>query len=65
MKKTRCGHCHKKCNLINFECKCGKQFCIKHRYYFEHHCEFDYKYFEREKLKENLPQITANKIDKI
>ena len=59
----RCYYCNKKYGLISFKCKCGKIFCINHRYTDLHLCEFDHKLYEREKLKNNNPKIEKDKIE--
>ena len=35
--------CNKKINVIKFTCKCGKDFCIKHKDPEEHMCMFDFR----------------------
>ncbi|CAH6421830.1 Hypothetical protein KVN_LOCUS518 [uncultured virus] len=64
-KPILCFFCNKKTGIINYKCKCNNIFCNKHRHSFEHNCEFDYKTDNKNKLKESLQKIVANKIDKI
>ena len=42
---TICSHpqCKKKINLMKFTCKCGKDFCIKHKDPETHMCTFDFR----------------------
>lgn len=45
-KKLRCQMegCNKKLTLIDAnECRCGKVFCVLHRYAEDHNCEFEWK----------------------
>ena len=64
--KTRCAQCNCKINITNsIQCKCDKIFCMKHRFFSDHGCTFDYKTEERKKLAENNPQIVADKLIKI
>lgn len=64
-KKNRCHMCSKKLGLLPFECKCGGSFCTTHRYIEEHNCTFDWKQEGLERLKEDNPQVVADKIIKI
>ena len=41
--KCMCENCKKKINIIKFTCKCGKDFCIKHKDPESHNCTFDYR----------------------
>ena len=61
-KKKRCLICNKKYGLIPFECTCGGQFCINHRYTDAHNCPFDYKSLERDRLRQNNPVIIQDKV---
>jgi predicted nucleic acid binding AN1-type Zn finger protein len=40
---TRCSQCKKKLGLMEYTCKCEKQFCISHLQPQEHACTFNYK----------------------
>ena len=37
-------------------------FCAKHRYYDKHHCTFDLRSLEIERLKQQLPLIVKDKV---
>jgi len=63
--KNRCHSCNKKVGLLGFVCRCEGTFCSKHRHADEHKCMFDFKLFEREKLRRDNPTITAEKLNKI
>lgn len=62
-KNNRCHFC-KKHIIITFNCRCGGQFCIKHRYTDSHNCNFDHTSFEREILRLNNPIVVKDKIVK-
>ncbi len=47
---ARCATCNKKTGIVPFECKCGNQYCSKHRYAEDHACTYDYKTNERNAL---------------
>ena len=57
-----CSKCNKK-PLIVFDCRCGKQFCSRHKFPEEHGCDFDFKEYAKDKLKINNPKIINNKLD--
>lgn len=68
MKKTeqmKCEECGKKLGYMDFTCKCGKNFCNKHRYPEDHTCSFNFKLSEKEKLKNLLPNCQPKKITTI
>ena len=60
----KCDIC-KKHRLIILECKCGGNYCLKHRYTDYHNCIFDYINFEREKIRKENPVVVKDKITKI
>ena len=60
----RCPICKKKSHL-SFKCKCGKEFCIRHRYPEEHSCSYDKVKEQLEQLKKDNPKIVPSKLDKI
>jgi len=65
-KKMRCYVCGKKLGLTTtYECRCGGNFCPKHRYPETHTCSFDYKTEGRRMLARNNPVVTAPKLPKI
>ena len=47
MNKNRCQfpNCNKKLQLseIELKCKCSSVFCIKHKFFLDHNCTFNYK----------------------
>jgi len=60
--KLRCKICNKKLGIMNFDCKCGHNFCGKHRYVYEHNCTYDYKNEHKKKLEEENPLIKHDKM---
>ena len=60
----KCDIC-KKHRPIILKCRCGCNYCLKHRYIENHNCKFDYKNFEREKIRKENPIIVKDKITKI
>lgn len=68
-KSNRCykNDCNKKVGLMNFTCNCGKKFCSPSHLNppESHDCEFDFKQFKRDILRENLPKVNADKLVRI
>jgi len=64
-KKSRCLTCKKKLGLTGFTCRCGDLFCSLHRYSDMHDCSFDYNAMGKKEIRENNPQIVAEKVAKI
>lgn len=64
-KKKRCPVCNKKLGLIDYTCRCGNTFCIKHRMPEEHQCSFDYHELGKVILDKKNPQVVADKLVKI
>jgi predicted nucleic acid binding AN1-type Zn finger protein len=64
-RKNRCNMCRKKLGLVPFDCKCGGSFCTVHRYTDEHKCTYNWKQEGKDKLKEDNPQVVADKIIRI
>eukprot|EP00178_Gracilaria_changii_P012272 TRINITY_DN34774_c0_g1_i1.p1 TRINITY_DN34774_c0_g1~~TRINITY_DN34774_c0_g1_i1.p1 ORF type:complete len:148 (+),score=10.50 TRINITY_DN34774_c0_g1_i1:116-559(+) len=62
---SRCFSCKKRVGLTGIKCKCEYVFCGKHRYAEAHECTFNYKQQGREILKDQLPVVAAQKIEKI
>ena len=60
--KIKCNFCKKKCNLINFLCKCEKIYCTTCRYPHIHKCTYDYVKEEKLRIKTNNPVIINSKI---
>ena len=46
-----CWACNVKVGYLGFKCHCEYVFCGKHRHFSEHNCDFDYKNYDRSKLK--------------
>merc|ERR1719193_516320 len=64
--KQCCHTCGKKLGISTmFDCRCGFIFCSKHSYSEEHDCEFDYREFEKQRVRENNPVVRGEKIRKI
>jgi hypothetical protein len=61
---NRCEFCKKK-TLILHNCKCNMKLCMEHRFPDKHKCTFDHKKYDLQKLSQNNPVITAEKIQKI
>jgi len=61
-KQDQCWKCEKKVGYLGFNCRCGYTFCNIHRHFAEHNCEYDYKSFEREKLRRENPLVVNKKI---
>ncbi len=60
-----CFSCHKKLKFFNtYNCRCGYNFCNKHRFYDQHDCKFDYKIESKKILKKSNPKVIAKKIEK-
>lgn len=66
-KSKRCNYerCKKKLGVDPFDCKCGGQYCGKHRLGFDHECSFDFKQENRDKLSKQLVKIKKRKLDEI
>ena len=64
--KKRCHHCGKKTGLAtSYSCRCGNNFCSRHRYAELHACAFDYKSEGRLRLQNTNPLVQASKLPKI
>lgn len=59
-----CQKCSKKVGIYGFVCKCNSTFCSNHRYPESHNCSFDWKDYERSKLKDTL-QVKFEKLPKL
>ena len=60
--KDQCWKCQKKVGYLGFACKCSYIFCGFHRHFTEHNCNYDYKTFERERLRKETPLIVTKKV---
>eukprot|EP00827_Trimyema_finlayi_P000755 TRINITY_DN1208_c0_g1_i5.p3 TRINITY_DN1208_c0_g1~~TRINITY_DN1208_c0_g1_i5.p3 ORF type:complete len:170 (+),score=59.17 TRINITY_DN1208_c0_g1_i5:64-573(+) len=63
--KTACSLCKKKVGYLGFQCKCDELFCNLHRQPEKHNCKFDFKNFEKQKLKQNLIQVKGEKLEQM
>lgn len=59
-----CDKCSKR-TIIVFTCRCGKEFCSKHRYPESHDCTFDYVGHGKKKLAKDNPAVGAQKVAEI
>lgn len=58
-----CSECGKKLKFTNnYSCRCGNLYCIRHRFYDQHSCTFDYKAVALAKLEAQNPKIASKKI---
>ncbi len=66
-KIIRCTFCKQKCNLIQFDCKCGGIFCSIHRYTHSHNCSYIETriMIKKEDIKKTNPKIENEKVEKI
>ena len=63
--KKRCNKCNKKLSMINFTCKCGFTFCIKHQLPHNHNCTYNYKKDLKQKITINNPKMNKKMISVI
>lgn len=63
-KKTRCNliECKAKLGLLGFSCRCGYQFCAKHRHTNDHFCTYDHKSHDKNQLKQKNEKVVADKV---
>ncbi|XP_064638407.1 AN1-type zinc finger protein 4-like [Lineus longissimus] len=62
----RCFFCAKKTGLAtSYQCRCGNNFCVTHRYAEAHNCTFDYKTEGRKIIEQSNPVVSAPKLPKI
>lgn len=59
-----CKQCKKRTHLL-LNCKCNKNFCIKHIMSELHSCDFNYHEEGKKELTKNLIKCTRIKVDKI
>ena len=64
-KKNKCYSCSKKTGLLGFSCRCGNNFCSKHRYPEEHKCSIIQNTIKEqiENIKKMNPVVIAKKIE--
>lgn len=62
---AKCVFCNKRTH-ITFSCKCELiDLCIKCKTPEDHKCNFDYKEEQKNKLKEENPQVIKDKISRM
>ena len=59
---NKCYICNKNLSLFFFNCKCEKNFCLKHQLPELHNCSFNFKELGKDKLKLDNPLINAEKV---
>jgi hypothetical protein len=64
-KRCEKADCKTKLTLTDSACKCCGFYCMKHRHAESHSCTFDYKGEGMNKLKAQLPEIRATKLENI
>ena len=60
-KTIYCYVCNKKINLLNFECKCGNNYCINHKMPEKHNCLFNFIEYNKNKLNLENPIIKSTR----
>lgn len=63
----RCYICNKKITAVEEltnKCKCRNHYCIKHLFFINHECTFDYVMDYKEKATSNIVNL-SNKVIKI
>lgn len=65
-KKLRCSVCRQKLSSVwQYVCKCELLLCSKHKSIIDHECTFDWKNNMKTKLREAMPIVKPEKIEKI
>ena len=57
--------CRKKLTLPSYPCYCGLYFCPLHIPAEKHNCQYNYRNQQKQKLKEELQKVEAEKVRKI
>ncbi|OQS54850.1 SAP5 [Ecytonucleospora hepatopenaei] len=61
--KNTCFFCNKKLKIFNtYQCRCGKDFCNRHRFFDQHDCAFDIKNESKKILERNNPKVAPRKL---
>ena len=62
--KVKCDFCGKKCKMMSFSCKCGGEYCQKHRYTHSHNCKYSNEKKEENKklIQESNPKVSTTKV---
>jgi len=64
--RPRCKKCGKRLGLAEqYKCRCGEQYCTRHRYAEEHECTYDYQKDHKSKLRQQNRSLTPPKLPKI
>ena len=50
---------------MDYTCRCGNSYCIKHRMPEDHNCTFDYEKLGKDIIDKNNPQVVCEKVIKI
>lgn len=59
----KCSTCKKKLGFVScYTCRCGNDFCNKHRFHDQHNCTYDYKSKAIEKLRMSNPKVSNRRI---
>ena len=61
-KKNKCKHCSKKIKGMEYECRCGKKFCINCLSPETHNCQFNYKQNGKNILEKKLEKVVNAKV---
>jgi hypothetical protein len=58
-----CFFCRRRLKITNnYSCRCGHLFCVRHRFYDQHDCSYDYKTGALAKLKAENPKVVRKKV---
>lgn len=62
--EKRCNHegCKKKLVLSDRECRCGKRFCMLHKFYEDHKCSYNYREASDTVLKKQLEACVGDRL---
>ena len=64
--RPRCAKCGKRLGLTEqYRCRCGDQYCTRHRYAEEHDCNYDYQSENKAKLRNQNHNLQPPKLPKI
>jgi AN1-type zinc finger protein 5/6 len=59
---TRCYKCNVRVGYTIIRCRCGYNFCGKHRYSDTHDCTYDYKEFQQKRLIGMNQKVSGDKV---
>ena len=62
VKRCNQEECKTKLALTDFDCKCGKRFCSKHRHSEIHKCQYDYRKEAQNNLTKQLVKCNGEKL---